>query len=64
MNSDWFDTAKEEFMIDLALFNSVSQEDAQKIYSYLVNVGLIDYDVEKEFLFDQYTELEEEDDEE
>ena len=57
--SDWYDKALEEFMIDLHLFNSVSPEDAKKIYSYLVNEGLIDYDVEKEYLYDNYVEEQE-----
>lgn len=57
--SDWYDKAKKEFMRDLYFNAEVSPEDAQKVYSYLVNVGLIDYDVEKECLYDIYAEDEE-----
>ena len=49
-------------MQDLWSFNEFSPEDAQTIYSYLVNVGLIDYDVEKDFLWDEYVEDEDKDD--
>jgi len=52
--SDWYDKAYEEFMQDLWSFNSVSPEDAKKIYGYLSDIGLIDYDNEKEYLYDNY----------
>jgi len=62
MAEDWYTKARNDFMQDLWSFNEVSPEDAQTIYSYLVNVGLIDYDVEKDFLWDEYVEDEDKDD--
>ena len=54
--ADWYDTAKKEFMLDLWTFTETTSEAAEKIYAYLVNEGLIDYDIEKEFLYDNYVE--------
>lgn len=56
MSEDWYDTAMKEFMFDLAHFNDVLPAHAKKIYSYLVNEGLIDYDVEKEYLWEKYVD--------
>ncbi len=54
--ADWYDNAKKEFMLDLWTFNDVDPDAAQRVYSYLVNEGLIEYDVEKEFLYDNYVD--------
>lgn len=61
MELDWYKPAREEFMKDLWLFTNVTPEAAQNVYSYLVNEGLIDYDAEKEYLYDNYVEEEERD---
>lgn len=58
MALDWYEEAREEFMQDLHLFNSTTRETAEKIYNFLVAEGLIDYDVEKEYLWDNYVEEE------
>lgn len=60
--SDWYDKAYEEFMYDGPLFSEVSPEDFKKVYSFLSNEGLIDYDTEKDYLYDKYTEDEEDED--
>lgn len=57
--SDWYSRARQEFLYDLALFNDVTPEVAQKIYSYLFNEGVVDYDIEKEYLYDNYVEEDE-----
>lgn len=61
--ADWYDNAKKEFMLDLWTFTETDPEAAQKIYSYLVNEGLIDYDIEKEYLYDNYAEEDENEEE-
>lgn len=61
--ADWYDNAKKEFMLDLWTFTETDPETAQKIYSYLVNEGLIDYDIEKEYLYDNYVEEDENEEE-
>lgn len=59
--TDWYDDAYKDFMRDGPLFSGVSTEDFQKVYAFLSNEGLIDYDTEKEYLFDQYVEEDEDD---
>lgn len=54
--SDWYDKALEEFKIDGYLASEVSPEEFNRVYAFLSNVGLIDYDVEKEYLYNEYTE--------
>lgn len=54
--SDWYDKAYEEFMFDGPLFSEVTPEAFKKVYAFLANEGLIDYDVEKEYLYDNYVE--------
>lgn len=61
---DWYHEAREEFLKDLYLFNDVAEEDARKIYGYLCEQGLVDYDIEKEYLWDNYVEEEFEEDDE
>lgn len=55
---DWYTTARKEFMLDLWFGAEVSPEDAERVYTYLSNVGLIDYDIEKEYLWENYVEEE------
>lgn len=57
--ADWYDKALEEFQIDGYLASEVSHTDFQRVYSYLSDCGLIDYDIEKEYLYDNYVEDEE-----
>jgi len=52
--SDWYDAGKAEYMRDLAAATRIPQEQIERLYSLLCEDGLIDYDVEKEFLFDRY----------
>lgn len=52
---DWFDKAYEEFVgFDLAVDAEVSPEDSKAVFRSLVNFGLIDYDTQKEFLWEEY----------
>ena len=60
MDEDWYSISRKEFLFDLWVNTETTPEDAEKIYAYLVNQGLIDYDIEKEYLYDNY--VEEEDD--
>lgn len=63
--SDWYDKALKEFMFDGPLFSEVTVESFEKVYNFLRNEGLVDYDVEREYLYDNYVEDEDknEDDE-
>ena len=57
MADDWYTKARKEFLFDLFVNTETTTfEDAEKVYLYLVRVGLIDYDIEKEFLYDEYVD--------
>lgn len=62
MPQDWYDKAREEFLFDLYIHTETDPNSANKIYSYLSEIGLVDYDVEKEFLYDNYVEYSDDDD--
>ena len=54
--ADWYEKALKEFIFDLAYENELTEHQAKTAYSWLVNKGMIDYDVEKDILFDLYVE--------
>lgn len=56
MTTDWYTKAREEFIFDLWTNNEVEPDAAKKIYYYLCDEGLVDYDVEKDYLYDNYVE--------
>lgn len=58
--SDWYDTSKEILFNEAAKETNLSIEQVKEIYSFLSNIGLIDYDIEKEILYDRYVCKEEE----
>jgi len=53
---DWYETALKELMFDLYIAAEVTPEQAQRVYTALSKMGLIDYDLEKEYLYDAYVE--------
>lgn len=52
---NWYDRAYERLLLDIAEFCDITEHDARNVYSYLVNVGLIDYDIEKD-VFSNWSE--------
>lgn len=54
--SDWFAKSKDELIFDMRIDVGLTEEQARGAYAYLYNVGLIDYDIEKEVLWDLYGE--------
>ena len=56
MMSNWFDESYEKLIADIAEIAEISVEAVKEVYSHLSNIGLIDYDVEKEVFWDLYTE--------
>lgn len=54
MSRDWYDAAVEQ------LFEELSDMSGAEAYSFLSEIGLIDYDVEKEILWERYVGDEEE----
>jgi hypothetical protein len=56
MKTDWYEKAYNQFLDDIAFETAVHVTNVQSVYSYLVNVGLIDYDMEKDFLYEEYVD--------
>lgn len=54
MMGNWFDESYEKLIEDIAEIAEISIEAVKEVYSYLSNIGLIDYDVEKEVFWDLY----------
>lgn len=52
--SDWFSTAQVAMYTELEAETGVSQEAAKSVYAFLSEIGLIDYDVEKEIFYERY----------
>ena len=50
--NDWYDRAHQRLMDELETMCGT------EAYSFLVNIGMIDYDIEKEVLIDRYEEEE------
>jgi hypothetical protein len=58
--SDWYEEGYDQLIEDIVKETKVSKDHVKLVYSYLVNVGIIDYDIEKEVIFGLYGEEEEE----
>lgn len=52
--ADWFELGYDRLIEDLVEKTDVSEEDVKTVYSWLVNIGLIDYDIEKEIIYEKY----------
>lgn len=54
--SDWYERAQEMLEADACKHANVSVDQFTAIYSFLNEIGLIDYDIEKEVLYERYIE--------
>ena len=54
--TNWFNAALDEFLFDVAVDAKVTKEIVEKIYQVLNRYSVIDYDIMKEFLQDNYVE--------
>lgn len=54
--SDWYDRASEMLEADVCKQCGITSEQFTEIYSFLNEIGLIDYDIEKEVLYERYIE--------
>lgn len=52
--TDWYDESQNELMFDIAMNAGIDQGVARKVYDYLTEIGIIDYDIEKEMLWELY----------
>jgi hypothetical protein len=48
-------------LIEIAEDSNNPEETAKNIYAFLSNIGMIDYDIEKEVIFEEYCTEEDED---
>lgn len=58
MNNDWYDKQLNQLHQTISEVTGTDLNKVKEIYSYLVEVGLIDYDVEKELFWDWEEEIE------
>lgn len=58
--ADWFDDAETKIRQEVAEECGVTYAQANAVYGFLAEAGLIDYDVEKEVLWARYNEDEDE----
>jgi len=57
--SDWY-TERQKLLVEEATSElDVTEEDFQKVYSFLTELGLIDYDIEKDIFWERYMDNEE-----
>lgn len=59
MNDDWYENFKQKLFDEVAHDTQLNREDIITVYAELSNLGLIDYDIEKEVLWDLYCTEEE-----
>lgn len=53
-DEDWFDKGLGMLKEDISKDTGIDLEDVETIYAELVNRGYIDYDTEKEIIWDEY----------
>ena len=54
MATDWFTEGKDRLIREIASDLGHPQNVVANIYSWLTDTGFIDYDIEKEVIYDRY----------
>lgn len=54
--SDWFDEAQESLKSEAVAATGVTADQFNAVYGFLSEIGLIDYDTEKEVLYERYVD--------
>ena len=54
METDWYSDGNDRLMKEISSDLGHPQNVVANIYSCLVNTGFIDYDIEKEVIYDRY----------
>ncbi len=57
--TDWYDTGKAELFKEASEETELPEEKVKAVYSFLSEIGIIDYDIEKDVVFDRYCSDEE-----
>lgn len=53
---DWLDTGYDQMMQYISEVSGLSEGQVRDVYAVIYNLGLIDYDVEKEVVFEQFSD--------
>lgn len=53
---DWYNAGYNQLQLDCAEETGVDVSAVGNVYSWLVEIGLIDYDTEKEIIFERYND--------
>lgn len=61
--SDWFDPGYEKMLNYISEASGLSLGQVKDVYAVMHGIGLIDYDVEKEVVFEQFSDEGQEDNE-
>lgn len=54
--ADWYDKAQDSLVEEAIAYTGLTEEQFNEAYSFLNEIGLIDYDIEKEVLYERYAE--------
>ena len=52
---DWYDNGMIEMHQECADSTGLTVEQVKSVYSFLSEIGIIDYDIEKDVVFDRYS---------
>ena len=58
--TDWYTKGRAELIEEIVEECGVSEDQANSVYSFLSEIGIVDYDIEKDVIFDRYCSDEEE----
>lgn len=61
--SNWFDTGYDEMIQYISEASGLSIGQVRDVYAVIHGLGLIDYDTEKEVVFEQFSDEEDDDSE-
>lgn len=56
MSADWYNDGLAELKSDCADHTGLTIDQVSAVYAFLSQVGLIDYDIEKEIILERYGE--------
>lgn len=59
--ADWYYKGMQELREEASEKTGLTIDQVQAVYSFLNEIGIIDYDIEKEIVFDRYCSDDEED---
>ena len=56
--ADWYDKAQDSLVEEAVATTGLTEAQFNEAYSFLNEIGLIDYDIEKEVLYERYADEE------